>query len=307
MAGQWKTVAELQFCGSRFEDHALDVGALTELSCYQKLVADTAKALWRRANPDRERLPAHFEDRTRLYLREIKEGSAVAPLEAYVEEAEVDQLWEEEREVPPELLEAVSVSHAVFDAADNDRPLPEGLPRELIPEYVRFGEGLQAGEVIRVRVEGKRPARLSVESRDRLLTFVDQAHTDTVVIEAEVVEADVRQRKFQVVSGGRGTVTVPLPPEQELLVTSALKEHKSARVRITGPAELSASGEIQRFLEVKSMELKRSEGGEFDMSAPAIEDVLASIAAAVPEEEWSRLPKDLTSNLDHYIYGSDTE
>ena len=307
MAGQWKTVAELQFCGSRFEDHALDVGALTELGRYQELVADTAKALWRRANPDRERLPAHFEDRTRLYLREIKEGSTVAPLEAYVEEADIDQLWKEELEVPPELLEAVSVSHAVFDAADNDRPLPEVLPRELIPEYVRFGEGLRAGEVIRVRVEGKRPACLSIASRDRLLTFVDQPHTDSVVIEAEVVEADVRQRKFQVVSAGKGTVTVPLPPDQELLVTSALQEHESTRVRIAGPAELSASGEIQRFLEVKSMELKRPEDGEFDVSAPAIEDVLARIAAAVPDEEWSSLPKDLTSNMDRYIYGCDSE
>jgi hypothetical protein len=37
---------------------------------------------------------------------------------------------------------------------------------------------------------------------------------------------------------------------------------------------------------------------------PAIEDVIAAIAAKVPKEEWDRLPPDLTDNLDHYIYGT---
>ena len=34
-----------------------------------------------------------------------------------------------------------------------------------------------------------------------------------------------------------------------------------------------------------------------------ISDVLAEIAAEVPEEEWDKLPPDLTENLDDYLYG----
>ena len=83
MAGRWKEVVRLRFKGDRFRDHALDLSALSELTQFQKMVAETAKALWRAANPDRERLPSHFEDRTRLCLREIHEGSAVAPLEVF--------------------------------------------------------------------------------------------------------------------------------------------------------------------------------------------------------------------------------
>jgi hypothetical protein len=31
---------------------------------------------------------------------------------------------------------------------------------------------------------------------------------------------------------------------------------------------------------------------------------VAKISAQVPDEEWAKLPKDLSRNLDHYLYGS---
>lgn len=39
-------------------------------------------------------------------------------------------------------------------------------------------------------------------------------------------------------------------------------------------------------------------------NAPTIEEELRNIWADVPEDEWSRLPSDLTDNLDHYVYGT---
>jgi hypothetical protein len=36
----------------------------------------------------------------------------------------------------------------------------------------------------------------------------------------------------------------------------------------------------------------------------SLEEKMAAIVAAVPEEEWEKLPADLGSNLDHYIYGT---
>lgn len=41
----------------------------------------------------------------------------------------------------------------------------------------------------------------------------------------------------------------------------------------------------------------------YDETAPAIEDQLAELAKEVPQEEWDRLPDDLSDNLDHYIHG----
>lgn len=46
-----------------------------------------------------------------------------------------------------------------------------------------------------------------------------------------------------------------------------------------------------------------------DEEAPAkdtrsIEEKIATIWADVPEEEWAKLPPDLSDQLDHYIYGA---
>src|SRR2546425_11712784 len=94
MPERWKEVVRLAFKGQRFKDHALDLSALDELVQFQKIVTETAKALWLAANPDRERLPKHFEERIRLCLRKIEEGSAVAPLEVYVGEIKQEDLYE---------------------------------------------------------------------------------------------------------------------------------------------------------------------------------------------------------------------
>ena len=39
-------------------------------------------------------------------------------------------------------------------------------------------------------------------------------------------------------------------------------------------------------------------------SAMTIEEKLRAIVADVPQEEWDRLPADLSEHLDHYIYGT---
>lgn len=36
----------------------------------------------------------------------------------------------------------------------------------------------------------------------------------------------------------------------------------------------------------------------------SIEAQLLKLAAGVPDEEWEKLPKDLSYNLDHYLYGA---
>lgn len=35
-----------------------------------------------------------------------------------------------------------------------------------------------------------------------------------------------------------------------------------------------------------------------------IEQKIQQLSAQVPENEWDRLPPDLSDNLDHYIYGT---
>jgi hypothetical protein len=134
----------------------------------------------------------------------------------------------------------------------------------------------------------------------------DAPYEDAAEVVGEVFEADVRQRRFQLWREDRAgtSVSAPFDESQEEFVTTALKDHKVIRLRVRGRGEYLASGQLSRFALVESLEVVPVGGDGFDETAPAIEDVLASIAAEVPDAEWDRLPRDLTDDLDRYLYGT---
>jgi len=95
---------------------------------------------------------------------------------------------------------------------------------------------------------------------------------------------------------------VAFTPEQEDQVTTALKEHKTARMFVKGSGEYSPQGKLLRVLQVDELSLTTSET-HYDKSARPIEDVLEELATEIPQEEWDKLPSDFSDNLDHYLYG----
>lgn len=300
MAGKWKEVVRLTFKGERFRDHALDLRALNELSQFQRMVAETAKTLWRTANPDRERLPPHFEERVRLCLRKIEDGSATAPLEVFMEEQDQMSLLEPE---PFEINEAVELARDVFEAIGTNAELPERFPRSLLPEYAKCGQTLADDESVEMRVAEKKPVYLTLSHKQKLERMIETPHEDLVEISGEVFETDVKKGRFQLWSGEDTTVTVDFTPEQEDQVTTALKEHKTARMFVKGSGEYSPQGKLLRVLQVDELRLTADEKA-YDHSARPIEDLLMELAEEVPQEEWKRLPSDLSYNLDHYLYGA---
>jgi hypothetical protein len=299
MAGKWKEVVRLTFKGERFRDHALDLRALSELSQFQKMVAETAKTLWRIANPDRERLPSHFEERVRLCLRKIEDGSATAPLEVFIEEKDQQTFWDPE---PTEVNDAVKLAHEVFETLDSEAPLPERFPRALLPEYAKWGQSLADDETLEVRVPNKKPAHLTLVHKHKLAEYIETPHKDHVEIRGEVFEADVKKGRFQLWTGEDTPVTVDFTPEQEDQVTTALKEHKTVQMFVKGSGEYSPQGKLLRLLQVDELSLTTSEP-HYDKSARPIEDLLEELARDIPREEWEKLPSDLNENLDYYLYG----
>jgi len=299
MTGKWKEVVKLTFKGERFRDHALDLQALGELSQFQKMVAETAKTLWRVANPNRERLPSHFEERVRLCLRRIEDWSATAPLEVFIEENDQKTFWEPE---PVEIKEAVKLAHEVFEAIGADAQLPERFPRALLSEYAKWGQSIADDEAVELHVPDKKPASLTLVHKKRLEKYVETPHEDHVEISGEVFEADVKKGRFQLWSGEDTAVSVAFTSEQEDQVTTALKEHKTARMYVRGSGEYSPQGKLLRVLQVDELRLTTSET-HYDKSARPIEDLLEELAMEIPQEEWDKLPSDLNDNLDHYLYG----
>src|SRR3990172_10310185 len=86
------------FKGGSFDDHGVDLDALPDLLAYKTLLVETAKELWRRKNPDRQRLPKNFEDSLSLKFYEIKAGSAAIPLMREIEISDQISLLDSEED-----------------------------------------------------------------------------------------------------------------------------------------------------------------------------------------------------------------
>ena len=158
-------------------------------------------------------------------------------------------------------------------------------------------------EEIELEPPGRKPVRVSARSRKALSAFVEEPYAAPVDICGEVLEADVRQGRFQLWVDENTSVSVSFDEAQEETVTTALKEHRSVQVRVMGRGEHSASGQVLRVAQVDRLDIVKPSAREYDATVPPIEDVLAAIAAEVPKEEWDKLPPDLSDQLDHYIYG----
>ena len=180
-----------------------------------------------------------------MCLREIVDGSAAAPLEVFIEEPEQKELWEPE---PVEVNEAIDLAYRVFGAVHDDTPIPEEFPKELLPEYAKWGQGLADDEVLEFAPPGKATARVTARERGRLTALAEPPYEDEVDVAGHVLEADVRQKRFQLWLDDKTNVQVSFTDEQETEVTTALKDHEAVRLRVKGRGEFSPEGTLQRVI-----------------------------------------------------------
>lgn len=307
MAAKWKEIIRLKFNGARFNDHALAISALDELSQFQKIVTKTARELWRAANPTRSNVPPRFDERTQLYLRgEIAEGSAEVLLEACAEIREKDissDMFDKEFE---DVVKAVDFAQHVFETQEEKAPLPENLTQDLLAEYSKLGEGLGEDEAIEISPvwTRKQPPRVTRKTSDRLSLFKEDTHEDQVNVTGEVIEANVLAWRFQLRLDDNTVVTIPFTQVQEEEVTEALRFHRTQHLKVKGRGVFSPKGKLLRIIEVTEWQTQPAGEKVYDDTAPPIEEVLMELSKEVPKEEWKKLPPDLTDNIDHYLYGT---
>lgn len=60
------------------------------------------------------------------------------------------------------------------------------------------------------------------------------------------------------------------------------------------------------FIKVRLKQKTREQATDPQQSAslPPFLQFVEEISAQVPREEWEKLPKDLSKNVDHYLYGA---
>lgn len=71
--------------------------------------------------------------------------------------------------------------------------------------------------------------------------------------------------------------------------------------------ELPDGAEAEVTVVVEPRDEMGFEDLEYDPTVPPIWETVVAIGASVPEEEWDKVPRDLSKNLDHYLYGAPKE
>ena len=62
--------------------------------------------------------------------------------------------------------------------------------------------------------------------------------------------------------------------------------------------------EVKEIVQAVRQQKRVAEAEAGGAGVRPIEEIAAELAAKVPQEEWDRLPADLSDNLDHYLYGT---
>jgi hypothetical protein len=246
-------------------------------------------------------LPKNFEDSLCLKFFKLMEGSVAVPIFREMETADQPELWRAEQ--PDELDEAVTLVTDAVNAADADLPLPESLPKNVIPLFDGYGKTLREDESFELQPYGsQKKAAYTSKSRGRLLDFCAAGYNDRVDLTGEVRAVDLGG-SFTVRLDDGVRVPARFSPEQENLVTEALREHASRRLHVKGTAEFNPDGKIKAIIAISDLDIRPIGEVSFDPSTKPIWEVIEEIGAAVPAGEWAKVPADGAQNLDHYLYG----
>ena len=303
---EWKEVARLHFDGERYKEHSIDLQALSKAVAFQTLVEQAAKILWRRSHPDRERLPRHFENRVRMYLRKLEDGSVTMPLEVRTETQLQHRLITDDQDgVESDLREAIQFVHGAIGALETGTTLPDGA-LDVSTELEDWFDSLDPEEIVAVSAPGLKPATARAAFAARLER--EQAREllpDFREVVGTVLEADVRLRTFQLWLNEAQKASVTFSRAQESAVVDALKDHEQIRLAVRGIWQVSPSGTPLRCTLVQTVATRRESETVFEAKGKAIEEALAEIARDISPGDWQTLPNDLTERLDHYLYGGE--
>jgi hypothetical protein len=294
-------LATLRFHGKRFEGHALDVECTQELLAYRSLVLECAKELWRRKNPGRVRLPKRFENGFRLEFDRVVPGSAALPLRRVRDTAQGELDFDDEFD------EAAALIDQSISAAESDDLLPEALPATVVPLFAEFGRTLGPDETLFVRSRrSASEAVYSEQARRRLAEWVGPTFEDAVDVVGEVRMANVGPGAFKLqLAEGGAMIDGRFESSHEAVVLDALKNHRTAQLRVVGIAEFSTRDkQIRRMVRVERVEAAPLASIAYDETATPIWEELASIGKGAPAGTWQAVPDDLSMRIDEVVYGN---
>ena len=127
----------------------------------------------------------------------------------------------------------------------------------------------------------------------------------TVELHGQVVQLDLTLSACQVKTHDGTCVTVDFADNQRGEALAAISDYENKRIEVRGRGEFDASGNLKRVPRPDLMYARQIRRPR-DPNAPTIHDLMDKLDALfsdIPEEEWDKLPTDLSERHDYYIYG----
>ena len=112
----------------------------------------------------------------------------------------------------------------------------------------------------------------------------------------------------------RGTFSLTLPAsggivngrfsaEQEELVLEALRNHRTARLRVSGVGEFGTHDRLlKRFARIDDVHVAGTTEVAFVEGATPIWEQLAVLGESAPAGTWDHVPADLSKRIDDLVY-----
>lgn len=292
------------FQGGRFVDHGIDLDVIEELVRFRDLVVDLAKRLWKKNNPDKQRLPKNFEDSLALKFYEVLPNCATIPLARSPRE----QMEASSNITDDEFVQAADLLIETIEAAGADRPIPADFPVDLLDRFDDYGKSLGDDEWIEQRrsVKGA-AARYDSNVRTKLLASVQADYEADLDVIGTVTMARVSTPKMAIELNDGIEVEAAFDPRDEEKITTALKDHALAKVRVIGSGRFSSDGKLKRIAKIDELILLPLGERKFDPSAKSIWEEIQEIIAQMPQSAIDRLPVDGAARHDYYIYGLEND
>jgi hypothetical protein len=290
----------LRFDGTRFDGHALDIDCTRELLAYRNLVLECAKELWKRRHPGRERLPKNFDSGFRLEFDRVVPGSAGLPLFRVREQPQTELDFDDEFD------DAAALVDQAIAAANADQLLPEDFPSTVVPLFSEFGMSMRTNETLFLQSRRSiAEVAYTDNARRRLAEWVPPSYEDRVDIVGEVRMANVGPGAFKLqLQDGGPLVDGRFDAGHEATVLQALKDHRQARLRVTGQGEFGTRDrQLRRLLRVDHVDVLGAAEPAFDADARPIWDELAEVGKSAPPGTWDEVPHDLSERIDEVVYG----
>ena len=121
-------------------------------------------------------------------------------------------------------------------------------------------------------------------------------------VSGEVFRVDLREGICHMQIADGSCVPFAFPKKREGVITDALHQHDVMRLWVRGRGEFGPSGNLVGIGDAWGFLMLMNQPPP-DPNRRPIGEIIDEIVADVPDEEWAKLPTDLSHRHDYYLYG----